>query len=521
MKRALFFALPLCLCLALLAGCGPRQPQELPEEKNDDTEQVTAEVLQDQEEAPAPYFDPCEEAVRRYALIFGDRLSFAEGETVAFADVFPYFTYAGVYRPDQAYLYSLPELTACRNVEEWVYTIPVETAEDLISQEILTEEDFPQDMREGDVYRIPVSFFTVRREVYPYFDQETYTLSNVPAQLVDSFLTETFPTTVDHTGLSAYDPATDTYTFEAFTGESYYDITTGSASGTSEGLWTFSAAAVLDREIQPEAVTGCSYTLSIQLKDDGDCRFLSVQASPLNPWDVYEPSEDLGALAELLEGRTGTAAADEALIRAVFDYQRQTPRRSSEWSLLPAFSEDRPPDWVELVLYVYMMCEDTGENAEGYSTMTDEAFAATVERYLPGISYTPDDSPYFAYADGVYTSKGWGDVSGDLLLPVSLTCHGDGTYTMVLNGYCFYFYDLEDWNDETSLSPLTKAILALRGGQYPVSRLGALLGLYLDEGTRDSLPVSSQVTITFRLTGDEAHPFQYLSCERPPLPPQA
>ena len=51
--------------------------------------------------------------------------------------------------------------------------------------------------------------------------------------------------------------------------------------------------------------------------------------------------------------------------------------------------------------------------------------------------------------------------------------------------------------------------------------LGALLGLYVDEGTRDSLPVSSQVTITFRLTGDEAHPFLYLSCERPPLPPQA
>ena len=517
MKRALFFALP--LCLALLAGCGPRQPQELPEEKNDDTEQVTPEVLENQEEAPSPYFEPQEEAVRRYALIFGDSLSFTQGETVAFADVFPYFTCAGVYRPDEAYLYSLPELTACRDGEEWVYTIPAETAEDLIAREILTEEDFPEDMREGDVYRIPVSFFTVRRELYPYFDQETCTLSHVPAQLVDGFLTETFPTTVDHTGIDAYDPATDTYTFEAFTGESYYDITTGSASGTAEGMWTFAAAAVLDREIQSDPVTGFTYTLSLQLEEDRDCRFLAVQSSPLNPWDVYEPSEDLGALAELLEGRTGTAAADEALILAVYDYQRQTPRRSSEWSLLPAFSEDCPPDWVELVLYVYMMCEDTGENAEGYSTMTDEAFDATVERYLPGISYTPADSPYFAYADGVHTSRGWGDVSGDLLLPVSLTCHGDGTYTLVLNGYCFY--EMEDFGDEASLSPLTKAILALRDGQYPVSRLGTLLGLYVDESTRDSLPVSSQVTITFRLTGDEAHPFQYLSCERPPLPPQA
>ncbi len=519
MKRALFFILALCLCLTLLGGCAPQEEERLPEENPGGTpEQVTPEVLQDQEEAPAPYFDPREEAVRRYALIFGDRLSFAEGETVAFADVFPYFTYAGVYRPDQAYLYNLPELTACRNVEEWVYTIPAETAADLMAREILTEEDFPEDMREGDVYRIPVSFFTVRRELYPYFDQETCTLSNVPAQLVDGFLTETFPTTVDHTGLSAYDPATDTYSFEAFTGESYYDITIGSASGTSDGLWTFAAAAVLDREIQPEAVTGCSYTFSIQLKENGDCRFLSVEAAPLNPWDVYQPSEDLGALAELLEGRTGTAAADEALILAMYDYQRQTARRSYEWSLLPAFSEDCPPDWVELVLYVYMMCEDTGENAEGYPTMTDEAFAATVERYLPGISYTPDDSPYFAYADGVHTSRGWGDVSGELLLPVSLTCHGDGTYTMVLNGYLFY--EMEDLNDEASLSPLMKAILALRDGQVPVSRHGALLGLYVDEDTRDSLPVSSQVTITFRLTGDEAHPFQYLSCERPALPPQ-
>lgn len=515
MKRKLFFSLALCLCLALLAGCAPRETENRPDAPGP----MTPEVLENQEEAPAPYFEPREEAVRRYALAFGDRLSFTEGETVAFADVFHYFTYAGVCRPDQAYLYSLPELKACRDVEAWVYVIPAEMAEDLISREILTEEDFPEEMKEGDVYRIPVDFFTLRREVYPYFDRETGTFSHVPARLVDGFLTETFPTAVDHTDLSAYDPATDTYAFAAFTGESYYDITIGSASGTSEGLWTFPAAAVLDREIQPEALTGCSYTFSIQLKEDGGCRFLAVQASPLNPWDVYEPSEDLGALAALLEGRTGTAAADEALIRAVYDYQRQTTSRGYEWSLLPAFSEDCPPDWVELVLYVYMMCEDTGENAEGYPTMTDEAFAAAVERYLPHISYTPDDSPYFTYTDGVYTSRGWGDVSGDLLLPVSLTCHGDGTYTMALNGYCFY--ELEDWNDEASLSPLTKAILALRDGQYPVFRQGALLGLYVDEDTRDSLPVSSQVTITFRLTGDQAHPFQYLSCERSPLPPQA
>lgn len=517
MKRALFFALALCLCLTLLAGCGPRQPEPPSEEAPDDVGQITPEVLR--EEAPAPYFDPREEAVRRYALIFGDRLSFRDGETVAFADVFPYFTYAGVYRPDEAYLYSLPELAACRDVEEWVYRIPVETAEDLISREILTEEDFPEDMREEDVYRIPIDFFTVRREVYPYFDRETWTFSRVPARLVDGFLTETFPTAADHTGIDAYDPATDTYSFAAFTEESHYDISMGSGSGTSEGLWTFAAAAVLDREIQPDPVTGCSYTFSIQLKEGGDCRFLSVQASPLNPWDVYQPSEDQGALATLLAGRTGTAAADEALIRAVFDYQRQTVRRGAEWSLLPAFSEDCPPDWDALALYVYMMCEDTGENAEGYPTMTDKAFDATVEQYLPGISYTPDDSPYFAYADGVHTSRGWGDISGDLLLPVSLTCHGDGTYTMALNGY--RFYELEDMNDEASLSPLTKAILALRDGQSPVSRLGALLGLYVDESTRYSLPVSSQVTITFRLTGDEAHPFRYLSCERPELPPQA
>ena len=56
-------------------------------------------------------------------MAFGDRLSFTEGETVAFADVFPYFTYAGVYRPDQAYLYSLPELKACRDVEAFLQAI--------------------------------------------------------------------------------------------------------------------------------------------------------------------------------------------------------------------------------------------------------------------------------------------------------------------------------------------------------------------------------------------------------------
>ena len=42
----------------------------------------------------------------------------------------------------------------------------------------------------------------------------------------------------------------------------------------------------------------------------------------------------------------------------------------------------------------------------------------------------------------------------------------------------------------------------------------ALLEAYLDEDARGSLPVSSRVTVTLRLTGEEGAPFRYLACTR-------
>ena len=62
---------------------------------------------------------------------------------MAFADVFPYFLRAGVYRLDQEALYSLPELAACRDDRSGVYHLPEGTAEELVERGILTEEDLP------------------------------------------------------------------------------------------------------------------------------------------------------------------------------------------------------------------------------------------------------------------------------------------------------------------------------------------------------------------------------------------
>ena len=95
-----------------------------------------------------------------------------------------------------------------------------------------------------------------------------------------------------------------------------------------------------------------------------------------------------------------------------------------------------------------------------------------------------------------------------------------GVYTLSLAGFQFSEWDFLP--GESDPSPLMAAILDAAGGRRPPSPHRALLSLYLDESTRDSLPVSSQVTITLRLTGDEAHPFQYLSCQRSsPLPSQS
>ena len=195
----------------------------------------------------------------------------------------------------------------------------------------------------------------------------------------------------------------------------------------------------------------------------------------------------------------------------MFDYQQQGGRRLYEWSLLPAFSPESPPDWEELSLYIFMMCEETGKDPSGYSTMTAQAFDDTAARYLEDAAYTHQDSGYFTYADGVYTSTGWGDIAGDLLLPVSLTCHGDSVYTMELVGYRFWEWDFPG---ESDLSPLMEAILAAGGGRWPVYKQGALLGAYLDETVRESLPVSSRMTVTFRLTGEEGAPFRYIACTR-------
>lgn len=502
--------LAVMLLSLILAGCSRSplpsdQPLDQTPIQNDPAAQET--VLLDKIEAVD---DACREIAEAYAFAFGGSLSFRQGETVAFADVFPYFLCAGVYRLDQEALYSLPELAACRDDRSGVYHLPEGTAEELVERGILTEEDLPEAWREGDVYQIPVPFFTVRRELYPYLDAETNTFSDVPAGLVDGYLTEKFPTTVDHTGIDAYDPDTDTYSFTPLAGDFYYDLTFGSSSLALDGVCMFPVIAAPSGETAAGAAAGCQLSFEI-LMQDGEYRFQAVETFPLSPWDVYEPSEDLDALAALLARRTGTAAADEELIRAVFDYQQQGGRRLYEWSLLPAFSPESPPDWEELSLYIFMMCEETGEDPSGYSTMTAQAFDDTAARYLEDAAYTHQDSGYFTYADGVYTSTGWGDIAGDLLLPVSLTCHGDSVYTMELVGYRFWEWDFPG---ESDLSPLMEAILAAGGGRWPVYKQGALLGAYLDETVRESLPVSSRMTVTFRLTGEEGAPFRYIACTR-------
>ena len=520
MKQTLCLFLAACLILALLlTGCAPAEP-EAPEENPPETvdpapppeEPLEANSgsgpLPDRIQSAA---DVRQEIAEGYVLTFGDTLSFAEGDTVAFADVFPYFLYAGVYRLNQAYLYSLPELAECRDAAEGIYTIPAETAADLIAREILTAEDFPESMKSGDVYRIPLDFFTIRRELYPYFDAETGRFVKVPAQLVDGYLTGKFPAAVDHTGLDAYDAASDTYSFAPFAGDFFYDVTLSGSLPAQGEACAFTALVTLSQDVHPSSPTG--YQLSFQLLlENGEYRFLSVEAAPLAPWDACGAQEDFGSLAELLAGRAGEAPADGELIRAVYGYQRQTVRQGYEWSLLPAFSADTPPDWDDLSLYGFMLCEDTGVDGAGYSTMTADAFDAVMERYLPGVSYTHQSSTYFTYADGVYTSTGWGDIMGDFLLPVSLTANADGTYTMELVGYQFYEWDFVP--GETTCSPLMEAFMEIAGGQRPESPKEALLECYLDEELRSSLPVSSQQTVTFRLTGDEAHPFQYLSCQR-------
>ena len=70
---------------------------------------------------------------------------------------------------------------------------------------------------EDESYCVSSSFFDIRPEIYPYFDEKTWTVE-VPSQIIDGYLLSKFNTVVNHGEIAVYDDENDTYRIEPFQG---------------------------------------------------------------------------------------------------------------------------------------------------------------------------------------------------------------------------------------------------------------------------------------------------------------
>ena len=360
----------------------------------------------------------------------------------------------------------------------------------------------PMDLSSQELYMLALYWGGDTGAFDHCYDQETqmFTLQQEDLEAVLSLHLKEYA--LDLTEVSGYDStvgAVVTWTVTGFGGDRYMGISEKKVEGN---VVTFTAQFYEDYDMTGQPYAAKTYTLEFF---DGGYWFLSavmVQGS--------DPGPEARSLAAVLADWSG-GEANEELIRAVWDYQQQYGWR--EWWALPDFQPDGTVDWDQLTFFVFLMCDEDeiGKNAEEYLTMTGEVFDGVVRRYLPELTYTHHSSSYFTYADGLYTATGWGYGGITYYRPVWAEALGDGTYTLVLEG--FHFYEMDFASGESSYSPAMEAVLDYAGGR-PEDVEAALLEFFLREDCGQILPVSEALTLTVRLSADGASPLQYLSCQR-------
>lgn len=185
---------------------------------------------------------------------------------------------------------------------------------------------------------------------------------------------------------------------------------------------------------------------------------------------------------------------------------------TSELRFLPEFAVGEQPYWEDTSRYLCDFAAYT-VNSEGALCWAYDDFAAVRDVLLPGVEVRREDSGwlnYLAESDG-FVSVGW-DYSGTVyyLLEEPLSRDEDGIFTAHLAGFPVG----EMWMEDGEYAEDNDAVMYRRWKES---------GLDFREFCDDVLPGmlaawelerGEDITVTFRLSGDDELPLAYLSCER-------
>ncbi len=278
MKKRVFVITLLCFVFAMLAGC------EFSPSPSHSPSSSTLEGTPDPETAPSqPKIkdniseidnNVLKQIALSYFIIFDFDQYFAEQDVMDYGRAYQYMTYAGIYRMNPLNIWERPDLMQYYDEKSDTVVLPAEIVDALILEGKIDPSELTESMMVDDNYVIDNYFWSIRPELYPYFNKETGVLT-VPAEVVDGYISDKFNTIIDHAQTEEYDEASNTYTFAPFEGDFYYNLSIESMT-VKDNVVRFNCLAVLDEAVQKDPRISHEVLFTIMLTD-GEYRYLSVE----------------------------------------------------------------------------------------------------------------------------------------------------------------------------------------------------------------------------------------------------
>ncbi len=153
--------------------------------------------------------------ISNYLLTFNNDFSFTQDDYINFNKAFNYIVTGGTY-PLQPFR-GKELIEPYYDRESNKYILPIEQVNKLILEKKVDASYFTELPIVNDTYIAGYSFTSIRPELYPYFNEETFSIT-VPAKIIDDYLLSTFNTIIDHSIIEEYDANSDTYTYTPFVG---------------------------------------------------------------------------------------------------------------------------------------------------------------------------------------------------------------------------------------------------------------------------------------------------------------
>ncbi|GMQ59096.1 hypothetical protein AN1V17_34930 [Vallitalea sediminicola] len=156
--------------------------------------------------------------ISNYLLTFNNDFSFTQDDYINFNKAFNYIVTGGTY-PLQPFR-GKELIEPYYDRESNKYILPIEQVNKLILEKKVDASYFTELPIVNDTYIAGYSFTSIRPELYPYFNEETFSIT-VPVKIIDDYLLSTFNTIIDHSIIEEYDANSDTYTYTPFVGGLY------------------------------------------------------------------------------------------------------------------------------------------------------------------------------------------------------------------------------------------------------------------------------------------------------------